>query len=245
VRPTPQAILGPGDDCALIAPSPGMQLAITTDMLIAGTHFLPDTDPCQLGWKTLAVNLSDLAAMGARPRWALACRQPAGSERAMDRGLCRRTLCLRQSLRRRCHRGRHDAWPAHVLPDRHRGEFPPARHCAVTRPCSTTTSGFLGSPASRPWVWRTCRGEPACRGARSNPAWLPCSGRWRASNWGLSYASVVWRMLPSMSPMVCSLILATFSKAFGSCRRAFFGAITAAAGGSRPCAGSPMSARRR
>ena len=70
-RPTPQAILGPGDDCALLAPSPGMELAITTDMLVAGVHFLPDTDPQQLGWKTLAVNLSDLAAMGARPRWAL------------------------------------------------------------------------------------------------------------------------------------------------------------------------------
>lgn len=70
-RPTPQAILGPGDDCALLAPSPGMELAITTDMLVAGTHFFPDTDPGQLGWKTLAVNLSDLAAMGAKPRWAL------------------------------------------------------------------------------------------------------------------------------------------------------------------------------
>ena len=70
-KPTPQAILGPGDDCALIAPSPGMELAITTDMLVSGVHFLPDTDPHQLGWKTLAVNLSDLAAMGARPRWAL------------------------------------------------------------------------------------------------------------------------------------------------------------------------------
>ena len=71
VRPTPQAILGPGDDCALLAPSPGMELAITTDMLVSGTHFLPETDPTQLGWKTLAVNLSDLAAMGARPRWVL------------------------------------------------------------------------------------------------------------------------------------------------------------------------------
>ena len=70
-RPTPQAVLGPGDDCALLAPSPGMELAITTDMLVAGVHFLPDTDPQQLGWKTLAVNLSDLAAMGAKPRWAL------------------------------------------------------------------------------------------------------------------------------------------------------------------------------
>lgn len=70
-RPTPQAVLGPGDDCALLAPSPGMELAITTDMLVAGTHFFADTDPTQLGWKTLAVNLSDLAAMGAKPRWVL------------------------------------------------------------------------------------------------------------------------------------------------------------------------------
>ena len=70
-KPTPQAILGPGDDCALLAPSPGMELAVTTDMLVAGVHFLPDTDPVQLGWKALAVNLSDLAAMGAKPRWAL------------------------------------------------------------------------------------------------------------------------------------------------------------------------------
>lgn len=70
-RPTPSAVLGPGDDCALLQPSPGMQLAVTTDMLVAGTHFLPNTDPARLGWKALAVNLSDLAAMGAAPRWAL------------------------------------------------------------------------------------------------------------------------------------------------------------------------------
>ena len=70
-RATPQAVLGPGDDCALLAPAPGMELAVTTDMLVAGTHFFADTDPFQLGWKTLAVNVSDLAAMGAKPRWAL------------------------------------------------------------------------------------------------------------------------------------------------------------------------------
>lgn len=70
-RATPSALLGPGDDCALVAPAPGMELAITTDMLVEGTHFLPDTDPGQLGWKTLAVNLSDLAAMGAKPKWVL------------------------------------------------------------------------------------------------------------------------------------------------------------------------------
>lgn len=69
-RPTPSAVLGPGDDCALLQPSPGKQLAVTTDMLVAGVHFLPDTNPQHLGWKALAVNLSDLAAMGATPRWA-------------------------------------------------------------------------------------------------------------------------------------------------------------------------------
>lgn len=70
-RSTPQAVLGPGDDCALLSPRPGTELAITTDMLVCGTHFFPDAEPGQLGWKTLAVNLSDLAAMGATPRWAL------------------------------------------------------------------------------------------------------------------------------------------------------------------------------
>jgi len=80
-RPTPSAVLGPGDDCALLQPTPGKQLAITTDMLVAGTHFLPDTDPKNLGWKALAVNLSDLAAMGAKPRWVtLAGALPAADE---------------------------------------------------------------------------------------------------------------------------------------------------------------------
>lgn len=80
-RPTPGAVLGPGDDCALIAPTAGCELAITTDMLVEGTHFLPDADPEALGWKTLAVNLSDLAAMGAKPRWVLlAGSLPNGDE---------------------------------------------------------------------------------------------------------------------------------------------------------------------
>lgn len=80
-RPTPSAVLGPGDDCALLQPTPGMQLAVTTDMLVEGTHFLAGTNPQNLGWKTLAVNLSDLAAMGARPRWVtLAGAMPAAEE---------------------------------------------------------------------------------------------------------------------------------------------------------------------
>lgn len=69
-RAAPSAVLGVGDDCAMVQPRQGMALAISTDMLLEGRHFLPGTDPRRLGRKSLAVNLSDLAAMGADPRWA-------------------------------------------------------------------------------------------------------------------------------------------------------------------------------
>src|SRR5262245_61581509 len=67
----PSVRLGIGDDAAIVAPRPGYELAISVDMLVEGRHFLPGADPEALGHKTLAVNLSDLAAMGAAPRWAL------------------------------------------------------------------------------------------------------------------------------------------------------------------------------
>lgn len=70
-RPAPTAGLGVGDDCALLKPPAGLVLALTTDTLAEGTHFLPGTDARRLGHKSLAVNLSDLAAMGADPRWFL------------------------------------------------------------------------------------------------------------------------------------------------------------------------------
>lgn len=63
--------LGIGDDAALLAPAPGMQLAVSTDTLIEGVHFPVDTPAAAVGWKALAVNLSDLAAMGASPRAAV------------------------------------------------------------------------------------------------------------------------------------------------------------------------------
>ncbi len=67
-RPRPgRAALGIGDDCALLAPTPGTQMAISSDMLVEGRHFFANADPRMLGHKCLAVNLSDLAAMGARP----------------------------------------------------------------------------------------------------------------------------------------------------------------------------------
>jgi thiamine-monophosphate kinase len=69
-RPPKRALTGVGDDCALVRPDAGLDLAVTTDMLVEGRHFLPDAEPRLLGHKALAVNLSDLAAMGATPRWA-------------------------------------------------------------------------------------------------------------------------------------------------------------------------------
>ena len=66
-RPVRRAALGVGDDCALLSPRPGMQLAVSSDMLVEGRHFFPDVDPEALGHKALAVNLSDLAACGAEP----------------------------------------------------------------------------------------------------------------------------------------------------------------------------------
>ncbi|MGI4849063.1 MAG: thiamine-phosphate kinase [Janthinobacterium lividum] len=83
-RPAPpgrEPVLGIGDDCALLAPAPGKQLAISTDMLVEGRHFFAGADAFLLGHKCLAVNLSDLAAMGARPlAFTLALALPEASD---------------------------------------------------------------------------------------------------------------------------------------------------------------------
>lgn len=85
-------VLGIGDDAALLAMPPGMALVVTADTLNAGVHFFPDVAPADLGWKALAVNLSDLAAMGARPAWctlslSLPQADPAWIEGFLD-GFC-------------------------------------------------------------------------------------------------------------------------------------------------------------
>src|SRR5437667_6973312 len=73
--------LGVGDDCALLAPAAGMQLAVSSDMLVEGRHFLATVDPFKLGHKALAVNLSDLAACGAAPlAFTLALALPQADE---------------------------------------------------------------------------------------------------------------------------------------------------------------------
>ncbi len=73
-------VLGVGDDCALLQPPVGMELAVTSDTLVEGVHFAADADPEALGHKSLAVNLSDLAAMGAEPAWvSLALTLPSSN----------------------------------------------------------------------------------------------------------------------------------------------------------------------
>lgn len=84
-RPARRSPLGVGDDCALLAPAPGMALAVSSDMLVEGRHFLPGTDPRSLGHKCLAVNLSDLAACGAQPlAFTLALALPDADARWLE-----------------------------------------------------------------------------------------------------------------------------------------------------------------
>jgi thiamine-monophosphate kinase len=79
-----RAVLGIGDDCALIDPPSGLW-AVSTDMLVEGRHFFPEVDPQTLGHKALAVNLSDLAAMGARPvSFTLALALPTADARWLE-----------------------------------------------------------------------------------------------------------------------------------------------------------------
>jgi len=87
------AVLGVGDDAAIVRARPAHELVVTADMLVEGRHFAAGADPEKLGHKALAVNLSDIAAMGARPRWAtLALALPRADARwlaAFSRGFMR------------------------------------------------------------------------------------------------------------------------------------------------------------
>jgi len=93
-RPAKRSPLGVGDDCALLAPAAGMQLAVSSDMLVEGRHFLSTVEPAWLGHKALAVNLSDLAACGAKPlAFTLALALPGVDEPWLE-GFSRGLLAL-------------------------------------------------------------------------------------------------------------------------------------------------------
>lgn len=93
-RPARRVSLGVGDDCALLAPRPGHELAVSTDLLIEGRHFLSTVAPERLGHKALAVNLSDLAACGAQPlAFTLSLAMPRVDEGFLE-GFSRGLLAL-------------------------------------------------------------------------------------------------------------------------------------------------------
>jgi thiamine-monophosphate kinase len=95
-RPVSRAALGVGDDCALLRVEAGMQLAVSSDMLVEGRHFLSTVAPDRLGHKALAVNLSDLAACGAEPlAFTLALALPRGDD-VFAAGLAQGLLALAQ-----------------------------------------------------------------------------------------------------------------------------------------------------
>jgi len=81
----PDVVLGIGDDAAIVQVPPGHELVIATDILNVGVHFPAETAPADIGWKALAVNLSDLAAMGAMPAWCtLSLSLPDGDPDWLD-----------------------------------------------------------------------------------------------------------------------------------------------------------------
>lgn len=93
-RPTRHTVLGVGDDAALLAPTPGHELAASTDTMVEGVHFFPDMEPDSLGHKALAVNLSDLAAMGATPKWAMLALTVPKADEAWLEGFARGFFAL-------------------------------------------------------------------------------------------------------------------------------------------------------
>ena len=143
--------IGVGDDAAVFAPAPGMEYVVTVDMLVEGRHFRADADPERLGHKTLAVNLSDLAAMGARRGSCCSparCQPPitAGSPRS-----CSASMRWR-AIRRRADRRRHDARPAHAV-----------RHVIGELPAGTALTRGGASPGDIIYV----SGSSAMRRSRS------------------------------------------------------------------------------
>jgi thiamine-monophosphate kinase len=91
--------LGIGDDGAVLAPPIGQDLVMAIDTMVEGTHFLPGTAPQDLGWKSLAVNLSDLAAMGASPAWALLALTLPRGDRAFVEGFAEGFMQLARTCR--------------------------------------------------------------------------------------------------------------------------------------------------
>ena len=206
-RPVKNVVLGIGDDCALVRPPEGLGVAITTDMLCEGTHFFADVDPRSLGHKTLAVNLSDIAAMGADPRWAtLAIALPRVNEEWLQ-GFTDGFFALAERFDVELIGGDTTKGPL-TLSVTLLGTYPLGH--ALRR-------GYPVRPARRRWPFCSVGEGYPCRSTH----WRSVAGIWTGPNrvccWGAHCARL--RRRRSMCRMAWSPTLAIFASGPGSMRR--------------------------
>jgi thiamine-monophosphate kinase len=150
--------LGVGDDAALLVPTSGCELVVSVDMLVEGRHFFAGADPERLGHKTLAVNLSDIAAMGATPRWALLAGALPDNDPAWLAAFARGFHALAQRHGVDLVGGDTTRGPRNLCVTI-LGEVLRIARCAATAPASATTS-------TSPENWATRRSRwPAPAGA--------------------------------------------------------------------------------
>ena len=159
------ALVGVGDDCALLRPDAGLELAVTTDMLVEGRHFRAGAEPRALGHKALAVNLSDLAAMGAAPRWATArasrCRRRT---RRWLAAFAAGFFALAERFGVGPRRRRHDARAAaHASPSPRWARCRRAWRSTAPARARATTSGYRASSAARRSASRIPRSPTAAQ----------------------------------------------------------------------------------
>ena len=178
-------VLGIGDDAAVV--ETGATTAVATDTLVAGVHFPDDLAGDAVGHRALAVNLSDLAAMGARPRWCTLALTMPGADRDWLESFAAGVLRAGRGARRRTRRRRHHPRPlvGHRAPAGRRGQDPDAhprrRRSGRRHPRDRQSGRWRGGPAARPVRrsrgWRLATGAarkvsetPAARIGGSGPA---------------------------------------------------------------------------
>ena len=182
-RPVQRAALGVGDDCALLQPTPGWQMAVSSDLLVEGRHFLSTVDPARLGHKALAVNLSDLAACGARPlAFTLALSLPRAEE-AFLAPLSRGLLALADAHGIELVGGDTTAGPLSLCITV-MGEVPAGQALLRAGPGRGTRSGSAAVWAMPGWRWRRFAAAWRCR-PRAGPR---PGGPWRCPSRGWPWA---------------------------------------------------------
>ena len=200
--PTPGAVLGPGDDCALLQPSPGMELAVTTDMLVAGVHFLPDTDPEGLGWKTLAVNLFRPRRHGRQAPLGAAAGSLPEADEAWLAAFAKGFFTLARASKVDVVGGDTTRGPLNLCVTA-LGEVAPGQALRRDGAKAGDDLWVSASPAWRPRVWPSCRARLNCPGPWCSAASPPCSGPGPALPWAWPWCSGSWPAPPSTFPTAC------------------------------------------